>query len=201
MLKDRPHLCQYMPKRRDARRLVADPGNEPNFYKISEENPLSPQAGATAPCTEDPCAKRARTDSFIMSQASPTMTQVAQAMAAAPLANTAYPQTTNNILFGLVNQTAVAPAPPPNQITALLSLLEAQNKKREEEKKQQEAVATVMRMLQGQQHQQTTQQPMMQQQPMQAPVVPQQQQPTQHVNAANLSVLMGLLNQMNWFSR
>ena len=41
MLKDRPHLCQFMPKAKDARRLVADPTNEPNFYKISQEYPLS----------------------------------------------------------------------------------------------------------------------------------------------------------------
>mmetsp|Transcript_14739 Transcript_14739/g.28004 ORF Transcript_14739/g.28004 Transcript_14739/m.28004 type:complete len:314 (+) Transcript_14739:58-999(+) len=40
MLKDRPHLCQYMPKRKDARRLVADPANEPHFYMISRKYPL-----------------------------------------------------------------------------------------------------------------------------------------------------------------
>ena len=40
MLRDRPHLCQYMPKRKDARRLVADPANEPHFYMISRQYPL-----------------------------------------------------------------------------------------------------------------------------------------------------------------
>ena len=48
MLRGRFHLCQYMPPKRDARRLVADPDNEPDFYRISEtfpvdeETPLAP---------------------------------------------------------------------------------------------------------------------------------------------------------------
>ena len=41
MLRDRPHLCQYMPPRRDARRLTADPDHEPDFYRISVLFPLS----------------------------------------------------------------------------------------------------------------------------------------------------------------
>uniref|UniRef100_A0A7S3KYR0 HSF-type DNA-binding domain-containing protein n=1 Tax=Amphora coffeiformis TaxID=265554 RepID=A0A7S3KYR0_9STRA len=34
MLKGRPHLCKFMPRCRDARRLNADPDHEPNFYKL-----------------------------------------------------------------------------------------------------------------------------------------------------------------------
>ena len=41
MLRDRPHLCKYMPKPKDARRLIPDPTNEPDFYAISEKYPLS----------------------------------------------------------------------------------------------------------------------------------------------------------------
>lgn len=40
MLRGRPHLCQYMPKRKDARRQVPDPTNEPNFYAIADRFPL-----------------------------------------------------------------------------------------------------------------------------------------------------------------
>lgn len=40
MLKDRPHLCQYMPLCKDARRLHPDPTHEPDFYRISQEYPL-----------------------------------------------------------------------------------------------------------------------------------------------------------------
>ena len=40
MLQGRPHLCRYMPRTKDARRIVADPDNEPNFYRISQMYPL-----------------------------------------------------------------------------------------------------------------------------------------------------------------
>ena len=40
MLQGCPHLCQYMPKRKDARRQVPDPANEPNFYAIADRFPL-----------------------------------------------------------------------------------------------------------------------------------------------------------------
>ena len=40
MLKDRPHLCRYMPRCKNARRIVADPDNEPNFYNIGQLFPL-----------------------------------------------------------------------------------------------------------------------------------------------------------------
>uniref|UniRef100_A0A7S3KXD8 Uncharacterized protein n=2 Tax=Amphora coffeiformis TaxID=265554 RepID=A0A7S3KXD8_9STRA len=40
MLRGRFHLCQYMPRCKDARRLDADPANEPNFYAISAKYPV-----------------------------------------------------------------------------------------------------------------------------------------------------------------
>jgi hypothetical protein len=40
MLRGLPHLCKYMPKSKDARRLIADPENEPNFYVVTKNFPL-----------------------------------------------------------------------------------------------------------------------------------------------------------------
>ena len=40
MLRGRFHLCQYMPRCKDARRLDADPVNEPDFYAISAKYPV-----------------------------------------------------------------------------------------------------------------------------------------------------------------
>lgn len=40
MLRGLPHLCKYMPKPKDARRLIPDPENEPDFYRISKMYPL-----------------------------------------------------------------------------------------------------------------------------------------------------------------
>jgi len=40
MLRGLPHLCKYMPKPKDARRLIPDPANEPDFYAISQKYPL-----------------------------------------------------------------------------------------------------------------------------------------------------------------
>lgn len=40
MLRGLPHLCKYMPKPKDARRLIPDPENEPDFYAISKVYPL-----------------------------------------------------------------------------------------------------------------------------------------------------------------
>jgi hypothetical protein len=67
MLRGLPHLCKYMPTPKDARRLIADPQNEPNFYEISKKYPLpdDPEYGkgetsenasknATAPILVDP---------------------------------------------------------------------------------------------------------------------------------------------------
>jgi hypothetical protein len=39
-LRGLPHLCQYMPQPRDARRLIPDPENEPNFNAISQMWPV-----------------------------------------------------------------------------------------------------------------------------------------------------------------
>eukprot|EP00977_Amphora_coffeiformis_P028296 scaffold34922_cov141-Amphora_coffeaeformis.AAC.7 len=36
MLRGHSHLCRFMPRCRDARRLSADPDNEPNFYCINQ---------------------------------------------------------------------------------------------------------------------------------------------------------------------
>lgn len=41
MLRGRFHLCRYMPRCKDARRLDADPTNEPDFYKISASFPVN----------------------------------------------------------------------------------------------------------------------------------------------------------------
>lgn len=40
MLRGRPWLTGHMPKSKDARRLDADPDNEPDFYVISEKYPV-----------------------------------------------------------------------------------------------------------------------------------------------------------------
>jgi len=40
MLRGLPHLAKYMPEPKDARRLIPDPENEPNFYAISKKYPL-----------------------------------------------------------------------------------------------------------------------------------------------------------------
>lgn len=39
-LRNRFHLCQYMPRPKDYRRLIADPDNEPDFYEMSLRHPL-----------------------------------------------------------------------------------------------------------------------------------------------------------------
>ena len=40
MLRGLPHLCIYMPPAKDARRLIPDPGNELDFYRISKLYPV-----------------------------------------------------------------------------------------------------------------------------------------------------------------
>jgi hypothetical protein len=47
MLRGLPHLIQYMPKPRDARRLIPDPDNEPNFYAITKQYPLPDDPNVT----------------------------------------------------------------------------------------------------------------------------------------------------------
>ena len=137
MLKGRPHLCQYMPKRKDARRLVADPDNEPNFYKITEQFPLDlPTTGAS---TEEPETKRARFENYGVAAAAP------------PVASVSVPQVTSP-LDGI------------NSASVLMALLEAKRKQEEEQKKQQVMLETVATLLQGVHQPQQTQQAMMQQQ-------------------------------------
>ena len=48
MLRGRFHLCDFMPRSKDARRLDADPDNEPNFYNVSEIFPLDDPAIVSA---------------------------------------------------------------------------------------------------------------------------------------------------------
>ena len=45
MLKNMPHLCKYMPEPKDARRLIPDVPNEPNFEEINQRYPLPDRAG------------------------------------------------------------------------------------------------------------------------------------------------------------
>jgi hypothetical protein len=40
ILRGLPHLTKYMPEPKDARRLIPDPDNEPDFYAISSKYPL-----------------------------------------------------------------------------------------------------------------------------------------------------------------
>ena len=40
MLRDRPHLCNFMPRRKDARRLPPDPDHEPDLYLLSRILPI-----------------------------------------------------------------------------------------------------------------------------------------------------------------
>ena len=40
MLRSLPHLAIYMPRSRNARRLIPDPDNEPDLYAISEQFPV-----------------------------------------------------------------------------------------------------------------------------------------------------------------
>ena len=133
MLKDRPHLCQYMPKRKDARRLVADPVNEPDFYKITQEHPLSRPASHEA----EPSPKRARFDDSSSSVSVPSV---------AAVNNSNLPQTSS--LFDDVNSA-----------TVLLALIEAKRKEeqRKQEEQKQAALATMVSLLTGQQQQQPQQ--------------------------------------------
>jgi len=50
-----PHLCKYMPQPKNARRLIPDPENEPDFYRISELFPLNGE-------TSKPTASEPRPD-------------------------------------------------------------------------------------------------------------------------------------------
>lgn len=50
MLRDRAHLCDYMPRCKDARRLQADPEHEPDLYVLSRVLPLD---GTAPPAVTD----------------------------------------------------------------------------------------------------------------------------------------------------
>lgn len=110
------HLCQYMPRRKDARRQVADPTNEPDFYRIARKYPLDVKANEEVPAQGSVAAKRQRTEDVVRS--GPTL----MTMAATPAS------------FGnpvLPPPAAMSQSSPEMQL--LLSLLEAQKKQREEE--------------------------------------------------------------------
>eukprot|EP00977_Amphora_coffeiformis_P026020 scaffold23644_cov183-Amphora_coffeaeformis.AAC.4 len=128
MLKGRPHLAQYMPKRKDARRLVTDPANEPDFYKISNQYPLDLSIDGAS--TREPAAKRARMDSGFAAAATlfPPVSQVAIPAVTSPLDG--------------INSAAV-----------LMALLEAKHKQEEKQKQQQAVLQTVATLLQGVQQQ------------------------------------------------
>ena len=169
MLKGRPHLAQYMPKRKDARRLVTDPANEPDFYKISNQYPLRIPFGVDgATSSGESAAKRARMDHH--------SGFAAAAAATPPVTQVAIPSVTSS-LDGI------------NNASVLMALLEAKRKQEEEQKQQQQqqqaVLQTVATLLQGA-HQQ--QHPPQQTQQAFAP------QP----DASNVQALLaGLLQQMN----
>ena len=172
MLKDRPHLCQYMPPCKDARRLVADPLNEPNFYRISRQYPLDGEAPAQE-AVDNPPAKRARSDSIALPQGlalgAASLGSPVMSVTSAPVA-TGVPGPTPAALLGLIGQAATAPASP--SPPTLLSLLEAQNQQRQVEKQ----VAMIVTAL-------------LQQKQNQAPIPP----PVRSSNEAVLSAVLGLL--------
>ena len=158
MLKDRPHLCQYMPPCKDARRLVADPKNEPNFYRISRQYPLDGEAPPSDEVTniiDQPAAKRARSDSMALPQGlvmgTPSFT-TAPLMGQSGIANVGGPSPA--ALLGLMQGGAsnVPDVSNINQTAALLSILEAQNKRRQEQEQQRAMLAAAL--LQQQQRNQ-----------------------------------------------
>lgn len=171
ILRGRPHLTVYMPRRKDARRLVADPSNEVDLYKISRQYPLDAPPAAVS----EPTAKRPRLDSNNTAVAAPGIT------------NASLPQATNP-LDG-VNSTAV-----------LMALLEAKRKQEAEQKNQQAMLESVASLFQGVPQQQQPQQVMQQQHSQQQHTMMMSQQPMQQQQSPaqpNLQALLGLLNQMN----
>lgn len=171
MLKDRPHLCQYMPPCKDARRLVADPPNEPNFYRINRQYPLDGEAPAQE-AVDSPPAKRARGDSTTLPQgltlSAASLGSPVMSVTSAPVA-TGVAAPTPAALLGLIGQAATAPASPTPP--KLLSLLEAQNQQRQAEEERAMLVAALLR------------------QQNQVPIPP----PVPSSNEAVLSAVLGLL--------
>jgi hypothetical protein len=46
MLRGLPHLAKYMPEAKDARRMIPDPDNEPDFERVSKVFPLPDERAA-----------------------------------------------------------------------------------------------------------------------------------------------------------
>ena len=67
ILRGCPHLTKYMPAPKDARRLIPDPENEPNFYAITHKYPLPgchiSEEDVKEPEAPKPVEKRARSPS------------------------------------------------------------------------------------------------------------------------------------------
>jgi hypothetical protein len=78
MLRGMPHLIKYMPESRDARRLIPDPENEPDFYAISK-NYLLPGDGIPIPVDTTNVAH----DSMIQAQLSSEVSWLLNQYAAA----------------------------------------------------------------------------------------------------------------------
>ena len=134
MLKDRPHLCQYMPRRKDARRLVADPQNEPNFYRISRQYPLDGDTTAEG-ALELPATKRPRNDTTALPQDLALGGAVLGALSTLSGTGLLCAAPTPSNQFGMNSSSAVSsPLASVSEAATLLKVLEAQNKQREEEK-------------------------------------------------------------------
>mmetsp|Transcript_377 Transcript_377/g.800 ORF Transcript_377/g.800 Transcript_377/m.800 type:complete len:309 (-) Transcript_377:2728-3654(-) len=145
MLKGRPHLCQYMPPCKDARRLVADPENEPNFYRICRQYPLDGSAPFVEDAADDlPHAKRIRSDS--VTKMPKGIALGANALAGLAALGVSSPAPVKGSQSQQLNSGA---APASNQAAALLSILEAQNQKRKEEEQQRAMLAAALLQHQG----------------------------------------------------
>ena len=145
MLKDRKHLCQYMPRRKDARRLVADPTNEPNFYLISQRYPLDESTAAVsdqsiANAVSEPNPKRQRVDTAPV-VVSPLVDQSKSVTAVV-----------SPILSATMKTSMPQPMNATSEIQLLLGILEANRKKHEEE---QRATLAALAILQQRQQQQS----------------------------------------------
>lgn len=57
MLRALPHLSKYMPEPKDARRLLPDPENEPDFYNISSLFPV-PDDATSAKLKKNPAPEK-----------------------------------------------------------------------------------------------------------------------------------------------
>lgn len=126
MLKGRPHLCQYMPRRKDARRQVADPTNEPNFYAISSRYPLTETPrNATETLNTGTRHDHAAPVPMVATSSSSSLL-----MGLAPPPPTIQPPAVSPILTAT---TACLATTPSNEVQRLLaSILQAQKKQEEQ---------------------------------------------------------------------